>query len=377
MAGGTLLKLNLVAACACLALAACGETPTEDTGPAVRPVKSIVVDAPSGSGVRNFPGRVDSANRADLAFRVAGTVAALNVKQGELVTRGQVLARLDQQDFQLTLRDRQARWDRASKDYERAKELVEKGAISRRDYDLVEANFKSADAALDQAKQNLDYTVLRAPFDGSIAQRHVDAFEEIAAGQPIFSVIDPSSLEVTFDVPENIIMLLPSDAQPDQRDERANVWAAFDAAPQRRFELKFKEVATRADAQTQTFQVTFSLPAPKGVTVLPGMTVSVTADLSRAISEKAVYFVPTSAVTGSNELEARVWMVDEDTMTVHARPVTIGRLVGSSIEITDGLEPGIRIVTAGAAYLAEGMRVSLMQHAEQATPRARGRESAG
>ncbi len=149
-----------------------------------------------------------------------------------------------------------------------------------------------------------------------------------------------------------------------------SVWASFEAEPNRRFELTFKEVATRADAQTQTFEVTFAMPAPKDLTVLPGMTASVTADLSSAFDEQVVYYVPIAAVTADNELTPRVWIVDEDALTVREQPVALGRMVGSSIEITDGLEPGLRIVTAGAGYLAEGMAVTLMRQSEQAEPRA-------
>jgi RND family efflux transporter MFP subunit len=350
-------------------LVGCGAPPEEAASTIARPVKSIIVESPAGSGVRNFPGRIDSANKADLAFRVGGTVAQLSAKEGAAVKRGQTLARLDQTDLQIALRDRQATWDRASKDFERAKELVAEGAISRRDYDRVEANFKTADAALAQAKQNVDYTILRAPFDGTIANRHVQAFEEVQVGQDIFSIIDRSSLEVKFDIPESIIMHLPSGSEPGERAASIGVWAAFDAAPDRRFKLQFKEAATRADAQTQTFEVTFSLPTPENVTVLPGMTASVTVDLSKAIDEASVYYVPVTAVTGSNDLQPRVWTVDDEELTVHARPVTIGRMVGSSIEITEGLEPGVRIVTAGANYLAEGMPVTLLEQTEQAEPR--------
>ncbi|MCZ6460585.1 MAG: efflux RND transporter periplasmic adaptor subunit [Gammaproteobacteria bacterium] len=362
------MNSKTLAAIACLTLTACGEAPIEATDTVARPVKSMVVLSPAGSGIRNFPGRIDAVNKAVLAFRVAGTVAALSINTGEDVTKGQVLAQLDQTDFLIALRDRQARFDRAEKDYERARDLVADGAISRRDFDTIEAGFKTQGAALEQTQQNLDYTTLRAPFAGNVALRHIDAFEEIRVGQSIFSIIDPSLLEVQFDIPENLVLLLPGRTSGDQ-PKNVNVWATFDAAPQLRFELAFKEVATRADAQTQTFAVTFTLPAPDSVTVLPGMTASVMVDLSKALKQQSVYYVPLTAVAGTNELNARVWTVDEDSMTVHERPVTVGRMVGSTVEVTDGLEPGLRIVTAGAAYLAEGMKITLLQQSEQAEPR--------
>ena len=347
----------------------CGGPPLENLETLARPVKSQIIDAPQGSGVRNFPGRIESANRADLAFRVGGTITILEAQEGALISRGQTLARLDQTDYKIALKDRQATWDKASKDFERGKDLVAEGSISRRDYDQVEASFKTADAALDQSKQNLDYTFIRAPFAGQVAQRHVDAFEEVKPGQTIYSIIDRGSLEVQIDVPENIIFVMSDSDQQRKTAESVKAWAAFDVGADKRFPITFKEAATRADAQTQTFRVTFDLPRPENVTVLPGMTASVTVDLSSVIDEQSIYYLPLTAIVGDNTMGARVWTIDELNMTVHERKVTLGRMVGSKVEVTGGLEPGLRVITAGAAYLDEGMKVTLMRQSEQAEPR--------
>ena len=362
-------KPTLFVAVTLMSLVGCGEPPQVNLEPVARPVKSQIVDSPQGSGVRNFPGRIESANQADLAFRIGGTITVLAVQEGVAVGRGQILARIDQTDYEITLKDRQATWDRASKDFERGKELVAEGAISRRDFDRVEANFKTSDAALEQAKQNLDYTLIRAPFAGQVAQRHVDAFEEVQPGQTIYSIIDAQSLEVQIDVPENIILLLSAAGRPGENADKINVWVSFDVRTDQRFPMTFKEAATRADAQTQTFKVTFNLSQPDEFTVLPGMTASVTVDLSSLLDEQAIYYLPLTAIVGDNSMSARVWTIDEANMTVHERKVTLGRMVGSKVEVTGGLEPGLRIITAGAAYLDEGMKVTLMQQSEQAEPR--------
>jgi len=101
--------LTYVCSCPLLSgVTGCDQPPPADTGPNIRPVKSLVVSSPEGSGVRNFPGRVEPSNRADLAFRVGGTLSEVAVQEGTIVNRGQVIARLDQTDFEITLRDRQA-----------------------------------------------------------------------------------------------------------------------------------------------------------------------------------------------------------------------------------------------------------------------------
>jgi RND family efflux transporter MFP subunit len=362
-----LVESTCIALLAVLIVASCAEAPVSEQGSVARPVKTALIGGPASASIRKFPGRVESAKRADLAFRAGGTIAALRVQEGNTVTQNQVLARLDQADVEIALAERQAKWDQANKDYARSQELVAEGAISRRDFDQVEANYKTADAALKQANLNLEQTELRAPFDGQIAQRHVENFEEVGPGQRIYSIIDQSSLEIEIDVPENIILLLPKPQETEDGRQRVNAWASFDADSNRQFPLQFKEAATRADAQTQTFAVTFSLTAPNEVTVLPGMTANVTVDAPAMSGERSVYNVPLSAVTGDPELSPRVWIVDENSMTVHGRAVQVGRMTGNAIELVAGIEPGLRIVTAGAAFLDEGMAVSILPQTEQAT----------
>ncbi len=347
----------------------CSEAPPTAETDLARPVKSMIVAAPEQGGIRNFPGRIDAVNRAELSFRVPGKVVAIKFNEGDRVKKSQILAQLDATDYRITLKDRQASFDSAKNDFERAKDLVEKGHISRRDFDKLEATFKSASAALEQAQQNLRYTDLRAPFDGVVAKRKVEQFEEVQAKQPVLSLQDSSSLEVKIDVPENIILRITQERVERNESGQIPVWASFDSVPGKRFELSFKEIATKADPKTQTFEATYTMPAPQGLVVLPGMTVSVTVDLSRSLDEKVVYFVPVSAIGGDRKLDPRVWVVDEEAMVVHEKQVELGVMKGANIEVISGLQPGDRVVTVGAAYLAEGMKISLMQETEQAEPR--------
>jgi RND family efflux transporter MFP subunit len=148
------------------------------------------------------------------------------------------------------------------------------------------------------------------------------------------------------------------------------VYASFESRPGERFDLDLREIATRADPATQTFKITFTMPAPEGFLVFPGMTATVTADLSEIDTRDDALFLPATAVTADKQLEPFVWIVEEPAMTVRKVPVTVGRLTGHSIEITEGLEAGNRVVVAGVGYLAEGMTVRLMAQREEAEPRA-------
>ena len=342
------------------------QEPVEET---VRPVKTMVVGLSGSGGVRNFPGSVDTSRRADLSFRVDGRLYKLPVREGDDVAKGQVLAELDPKDFQIVVNDKQASFNRAKADYDRARKLVGKGHISRMDYDRLEADYKSRLADLNKAKQDLGYTVLKAPFAGTVARRYVQNFEEVVLNEIVFALRDNSLLEVKVDVPEIIMLRILS--KEDGADDDIPVFASFDSVPGKRFPLNFKEISTKADPKTKTFLATYTMPAPEGLRVLPGMTATVTADLSKELSDsnQNVYYVPVSAVTGDAKLDSRIWVVNEDSMTVHPQPVKLGEMKGSTIEVLDGIKGQERVVTAGAGYMADGMKVLLMEQPEQAEPR--------
>ena len=360
---------------ALLALVACGDDRQAAPEPASRPVKVFVVEGSEVDAVRSFPGKVDASQRAELAFRVGGQLQELPVKEGDLVKKGQVLARLDPTDYKLILEDRQARFDNTERNFKRAKDLVADGNISRLDFDRMEAEYRSASAALSQAKKDLEYTVLIAPFAGRVAQRDVENFEEVMAKQTVMWLQNIDQLDIVINLPESVVRSVRGGVSREvgdggHTDPAVRATAQFEGRGDQTFPLRPKEIATKADPQTQTFRATFTMAAPTKFTVLPGMTATVLLDLSELVTYESVKWVPARAVQADSGLNPRVWLLDPETMTVSSRPVSIGRMSGSMIEITDGLAGGEEIVAVGAPYLAQGMRVTRMADTEQAVPRA-------
>ncbi len=356
-------------------LFACGGGEQELPPPPVRPVKVFEVEGISGAALRRFPGSISASQRAELSFRVGGVLNKIEVKEGDRVKAGQLLASLDPTDYEIRVKDRQATFDNAQKNYNRGSQLVAQGNISQLDFDRLEANFRTSQAALDAAKQELDYTRLKAPFAGNIGRREVENFEEVTANQPIFQLQNLEQLDVTVNLPENLVRSLQRDPEADTASgsrvaDRVQTYASFEGRGEERFPLQFKEVSTKADAQTQTFRVTLTMPQPEGFNVLPGMTANVYMDFSKVVATDTTRWVPVTAVVADSGLDAQVWVLDADSMTVSPRPVTIGRMAEGRIEVTSGLDGGEEIVSVGAAYLADGMQVSRMQLSEQAEPRA-------
>ncbi len=365
----------LTAVTLCASLISCGGSDEPDAPPASRPVKIFTVESIDNNTIRNFPGSIRASKRADLSFRVAGVIQTMAVKEGQVVKQGDLLAALDPTDFKLTLEDRQATFDKTERNMERAKELIVDGNISKMDYDRMEASFKTAKVALSQARQDLEYTEIPAPFDGSIGQREVENFEEVQAKQTIFRFQDNSQLDVLIDLPESLVRKLRltkptiGSNRPAARRDQVTAYARFEGRSDEQFALEVKEVATQADSKTQTFRVTMTMPAPPDFSVFSGMTATVSIDFANVMTTDTATWVPSTAVQADNGLEARVWVLDATTMTVSSLPVEIGRLSGHRIEVKTGLRGGEDIVSVGAAYLAEGMKVTRMKQTEQAIPR--------
>jgi len=366
------LSLSLLI-CATMLLAACEKPVTENEHISSRLVKTFVIADANGGHFRNFPATVDAHRKADLAFRVPGTVAELPILEGQRVKAGDVLMQLDQTDFKITLNDRQARYSRASKDFKRGKELVGKGHISRTDFDKLEAEFTSSRAALNQAKQDLQYTTLTAPFDGSVAARLVEKFEEVRAKQIVLELRDTQQLDIVFNVPENLVRSLntnaDADGKPQEISDRIKVSVQF-AGGGKSYPASFREASTRADPKTQTFKVTYTLPTPDDLHVLPGMTAQVSVDLSQfQANDSSVYNIPLDALSANKKMQSGVWRVNPQTMKVSFQAVETGNMQATSVQILSGLKPGDIIVSAGSSYLSEGMQVRLMAQKEQAENR--------
>lgn len=364
--------LSLFIASLAMILSACSGKDSEPMETDVpRPVKTIVVEDPVSGGVRNFPARIDSYKKTELSFRVSGIVQELLIKEGERVESGQVIAKLDPMDYQIVVDGRKASFENARKNFDRANELIGSGNISKMDYDKLEAGFKNARAALERARQDLEHTVLKAPFNGIIAKRHIQQFEEVRPMQTVLELQYIDKLDVKFDIAESIVRSLRANTKNRGKiRDHIIAHASFADIPNKRFPLILKELATRAAPQTQTFEVTYTMDRPEGFTVLPGMTATVTVDMSALLhNREPTFLLPASAVAGDYKLAPRVWVVDEKAMTVNAQPVKVGQMFGGHIEVFEGVKPGMRIVTAGAAFVTEGMKITLLPDREQAEPR--------
>lgn len=339
---------------AVLLIAGCGKKQVEEAAPVVRPVKTITVGGVA-SGEFIFPATVEAGEKALMSFRVSGRLIELNVEDGQTVKEGDLIGRLDPINFEIAVNEATALFTKSESDHRRYQQLYEKNAVPLSELELRQSQRDVSKARLDEAKQNLMYTYLRAPFEGQVGRRYVENHMDVRAQDPIVDVNDVRNVEIIINVSENLIKGI-------RRGAVAESFALFEAAPGVEFPLTIKEAANRADPETQTFRVTFLMPQPDGVNLLPGMTAEVKV-LVKEIEENIeleTISIPAIAVMGDENGADYVMVVDEESLTVSKRIVTIGRMAGSTdILVLNGLEGGEIIAVAGLPKLRDGMKVRI------------------
>jgi RND family efflux transporter MFP subunit len=396
-------------------LAAAGCSPQAPTrSEVVRPVKTAVVTAGEEPHVRSFPGKVEASKKVELAFQVPGLLVKLPVKEGQKVAKGEVIAELRQDEFRARLKALQGQLDQARAalralqagerleqrlrleaqlraaeaklanaraEFDRTARLVQSGAVAREEHERAETAYRVAQEEHKAARQMLEKgtiareedieaqeaavrglegrvveaslqladSTLHAPYDGVIAQRFVEQNQNVTAKQPIVKFQDVDEIDVIVDVPESVMAGI-------RAADIVQIQAEFSGAPGLQFPVHVKEVAQRADPTTQTFQVRVAMKAPPDVTILPGMSATITLTYRRASVLGSRILVPIAAVYKDSSGEQVAWVLGPE-QTVSRRPVKLGEATGGQLEIVDGLRPGDRIAVAGVTHLRDGMKV--------------------
>ncbi len=334
------------------AVAACGGGDADVTRePSVRPVKLITLTAASDVQTARYPAVVSAEQYSELSFQVSGLIEEVAVVEAQEVAQGDLIARLDQRDFQSQLDSARSQFENADVEYQRAVRLTEEDAIARSVLEQRESQRDVARAQLDRAEKALDDTVVRAPFSGVVAQVPVRERENAQAGRVVAALIGEGALEVSIDLPARMV------AQ-SQAVERRGAFVILEAAPDSRIEATFKEANLIADTASQTYNATFTFAPPEGLVILPGMNATLELNSARrgeAGSAERIS-VPLAAIASDGN-DTYVWVVDQDSMTVSKRVVTVADGIGEAAVITEGLTMGETIATAGASYLAEGMQI--------------------
>lgn len=350
-----------IAAAALVAVAAAVSGCDEPAPPApqARPVRYITVERRAEGETVSLTGHVRARDQASLAFRIDGRVLERPVDVGDALQAGQLVARLDPQDQQNALRSAQANLASAEAvlaqtrlAFWRQQELLRDGWTPRARFDdaqqaylSAQARVTSAQAQLRIAEDQLGYTTLLADAPGVVTAKGAEPGEVMRAGQMIVQLARQGGRDAVFDVPEELVRTAP-------RDPVVRIALVDD--PSVTAAGRVREVSPQADAATRTFQVKVGIADPPQAMRL-GSTVTGRVQLAAPLGVE----VPASALTEANGRPA-VWVVDPQSRTVSLRNVDVARYDPASVVVSQGLEAGEVVVTAGVQVLRPGQKVRLL-----------------
>ncbi len=318
---------------------------------APRPAKIFTVTDQIGMLERRFAGRVAPVQTVDLSFQVPGKLIELPVLESQQVKKGDLIAKLDTTDYDRAVREATINAEQAKRELDRLVTLRDRSVISQSAFDEQQNTYDLAVERLKEAKQNLEYTSLKAPFDGIVSVRLVDNFTTVNVGTPVVRMQDVSEVQVDINVAEALFGRVTA-------SEVESIEARFPAYGDKLFPLTYREHSSQVDEVAQTYRITLAMPRDGAGQLFPGMTASVIVKfLPEGLELGEQFLVPSGAVAVDGDGKTFVWKFDDSTDTVSKQPVEVGTVMGDYLPVRDGLEPGDEIVSAGVAYLSDGQVV--------------------
>jgi len=358
--------LRRLAICvAAITLASCDSRQSEQVPDLpIRAIKYMTIGETVSEDQRTFAGIVEAGANSKVAFEIGGRVLELTVRVGDVVAANQLLARLDPHPYELQVTQAQNSVEQAiateadaRAKYTQQKILLEKQFTTRTAFDSALANLKNAEGQVGIAQSQLalknresERTQLIAPFGGRVAERFIEAYEEVTPGQPIFSLQTEGEDRVAVSIPEQLIPRI-SIGQP--------VTVSFPAIERATTTGSFTEISPVAGAGN-AYPVKIRLDSePENLRA--GMTAEIKVNLEMQQTGDA-FSVPIGALKGSADgpSQALIYVFDEDNGVVRERPVKVVGVNGNRPQIIGDIRAGEIIATAGVGYMFDGMQVRLL-----------------
>lgn len=290
-------------------------------------------------------GLLSSSTEARLSFKMGGIIEKIYVKEGQSVSKGQLLAVLNQTEINAQVTQALESMNKSERDLNRITNLYKDSVATLEQYQNVNTAYTVAKQGVDIAKFNQNYTEIRAVANGKILKKLMNEGELAQAGAPLFLMNGSASQDWVIRVG-----LADRDWAKINLGDKSKV--SFDAYPDEVFEGTVTQLAQAADPMSGTFQVEISVN-PKNTRFASGLIASVEVTPSNV---KPKTIIPIEALVESNGKSGIVYTIDENKIARKLN-ITIARLVEGKVIVTSGLENVNQVVTAGSPYLVEGKKV--------------------
>jgi len=357
----------------------CGADKKPEIVESIRPVKYGKVLMNSDALSETFSGSAQSSKESKVSFKVSGTLSRLNVKVGDVVRKGQLIAKVDQTDYSVQyqqsvanskssvtqIQSAKSQLINSKATYQRIEKLYENGSVSISEFEQAKSGLELAEASYDaaiaqsnasekqveSAQNQVRYSTLIAPFSGVITAVMVEENELVGSGTPVATISAMGNPEISVGIPEIFI----SKVKKNQ-----NVDIVFSSISDQTFSGKVYEVGfSSLGGSTYPITVRIDKPTPD---IRPGMVADVHFSFSNGKSVEQKMVTPTASVgEDSNGHFVFVLSKEGKNYMVKKKKVQIGELTPAGFEIKAGLSNGELVATAGLNILLDGMTVRLME----------------
>lgn len=294
------------------------------------PLRAAEPLATAPVSLKTIPGEVvvdaliEAVYQSTVSAQTSGRITEVLVDVDDYVTKGDVLVRFRDNEQRAAMKAADARVEESKAAFDRMQELLAKKLVSQAEFDKAQAALKAANAAREQAQEQLEHTVVRAPYSGIVVKRNVEPGESASPGKPLMTGLSLESLRAVANVPQAHIDVV-------RQLQRARV--LLPGEPVRSVDGAKLTISPFADAASHTFTVRVDLP-PGRHGVYPGMFVKV----AFVIGEEQRLLLPAAAVVHRSEVTG-VYVVKGETISF--RQIRTGRqLEGDQIEVLAGLSAG-------------------------------------
>ena len=357
------LKYKSILLIVSLILISCGEK-EKPKAEVLRPVKFSEVNFQGGDKLRQFSGTAKTEKIINLSFRNTGIITDLNMKLGQQVKEGELLAKLDNVQSRLNYESAiesknsaESQMNTAKLNLNRIRTLYEKGSSSLSDYESAKNSYRTAVASFESSKRSVSiqqeqirYGYLYAPENGVIASVNAEVDENVSPGQAIGVLNAGTAIEIEIGLPESVINAVKKDMP---------VKVSFTAIKDVEFNAIVTEVAPALDRNTSTYPVRVTI-TDKDDRIKSGMAANVAFEFVDDKIERNKLVVPASGV-GEDGDGRFVFLIEgsENQYKVKKQPITIGELTPEGFIVNSGLKKGDKIATAGLQTLLDGQNVKL------------------
>jgi RND family efflux transporter MFP subunit len=335
-----ILKTSLCCSLLLLFFTACNSFEDSPKSSYKKLVKTVTVKESSATKNKQFPGTIEEAEEINLAFRVAGPIAKIHVKEGQFVEKGQLIAEIDTRDYVVQKTAIETQVKQLQSEYSRIAELNKRKSVADNDYEKMKAGKEMAEAKLKNANDQLKDTKLYAPFSGYITKIMFETGELVNHGTPIAKLIDVSLFKVEIDVPANMYI---------NKDNITNIECSQENIPNKTFKLTLFSNNVKANNNGLYKLYLYHTPE-KDTKLAPGMNVLV--NVSYSTQDSVLLRIPIEAIFTKDEANY-VWLLKDS--IVASQEITTNNIVqNGTIGILSGLKAKEEIVVGGLHLLNEG-----------------------